>query len=273
MLLSFGKRMLRASLKIIYSNIPYTPFYDKTNVMLGMLEYENKRYASALTFTLVRWMRIGWDSANALDFMFCKGYASLETKIICRRSPFFKALKNMNTPLQPFGYLLLCLFRIYTWELCCRLARFSKIEEHPAYKNLVPYYIIQIYYAQKEYDKLYEMPTCCLPIIPTIKTMPRYTALWAKLLTAKKRIFKAIGYFKSYEKLTPLVLRNDMYLMGLSYYNTGDFANAVLALSKATTEKDETTENAYLHLGKPFIKLNNKTNARLSYEAALEIEL
>src|SRR5699024_2732768 len=44
---------------------------------------------------------------------------------------------------------------------------------------------------------------------------------------------------------------------------------AVLALSKATTEKDEITENAYLHLGNAYIKLNNKTNARLSYEAAL----
>jgi len=61
-----------------------------------------------------------------------------------------------------------------------------------------------------------------------------------------------------------------MYLLGLSYYETGDYANAIKYLSKVTTKPDEITENTYLHLGNSYIKLNEKANARLSYEAALK---
>ena len=75
---------------------PYTPFFDKTIVMLGMLEYENKKYASALTyFGQVNEDRLG--QRERVDFMFCKGYASLETKNYVQALAIFKALKNMNS--------------------------------------------------------------------------------------------------------------------------------------------------------------------------------
>ena len=85
----------------------------------------------------------------------------------------------------------------------------------------------------------------------------------------KRDYIKAVGYLKEYEKISPQVLRNDMYLLGLSYYQTKDYANSVTYLSKTTTIADEMTENAYLHLGNAYVRLNDKTNARLAYEAAL----
>jgi len=247
---------------------PYTPFFDKTNVMLGMLEYENKKYASALTyFGQVNEDRLG--QRERVDFMFCKGYASLETKNYVQALAIFKALKNMNSRYNLSATYYYAYSEYTLGNYAAALPDFLKIEEHPAYKNLVPYYIIQIYYAQKEYDKLYERADKLLANNPDNKNNAEIYRIMGEIAYSKKEYAKAIGYFNNYEKLTPQVLRNDMYLMGLSYYNNGDFSNAVLALSKATTEKDEITENAYLHLGNAYIKLNNKTNARLSYEAAL----
>jgi len=247
---------------------PYTPFFDKTNVMLGMIVYENKKYAEALTyFNNVNEKRLG--QRERIDFLFCKGYASLETKNYQQALVIFKELKGMNTrySLSATYYYAYAEYTLGNYEAA--LPEFLKIEENPEYKNIVPYYIIQIYYAQKQFDKLNERADLLLKNTNTKKNNAEIYRIMGEISYGKNDYVKAISYLKEYEKMSPQVLRNDMYLLGLSYYQTKAYANAVAYLSKVTTDKDEMTENAYLHIGNAYIKLNDKNNARLAYEAAL----
>ena len=247
---------------------PYTPFFDKTNVMLGMIVYENKKYAEALTyFNNVNEKRLG--QRERIDFLFCKGYASLETKNYQQALVIFKEFKGMNTrySLSATYYYAYAEYTLGNYEAA--LPEFLKIEENPEYKNIVPYYIIQIYYAQKQFDKLNERADLLLKNNPTNKNNAEIYRIMGEISYGKNDYAKAISYLKEYEKMSPQVLRNDMYLLGLSYYQTKAYANAVAYLSKVTTDNDEMTENAYLHIGNAYIKLNDKNNARLAYEAAL----
>jgi tetratricopeptide (TPR) repeat protein len=149
------------------------------------------------------------------------------------------------------------------------LPEFLKLEDNPTYKNIVPYYIVQIYYAQKEYDNLTERAENLLKNNPDNKNNAEIYRISGEIAYRKKDYARAVSYLKSYEKLFPQVLRNDMYLLGLSYYQLKDYSNTIQYLSKVTTENDEMTENAYLHLGNSYIKLNDINNARLAYEASL----
>lgn len=247
---------------------PYTPFFDKTNVMLGMLEYESKKYAAALAyFNQVNPKRLG--QRERIDFLFCKGYASLETKNYQQALAIFKELKDMNTRYNLSATYYYAYSEYTLGNYAAALPEFLKIEDNPAYKNIVPYYIIQIYYAQKEFDKMNERADLLLKNNPSNPNNGEIYRIMGEISYSKKDFEKAIIYFKEYEKISTQVLRNDMYLLGLSYYQTNDFASAVSYLSKATTENDEMTENAYLHIGNAYIKLNDKTNARLAYEASL----
>ena len=74
---------------------------------------------------------------------------------------------------------------------------FQTLAEHPAYKNLVPYYIIQIYYAQKEYDKLYERADLLLANNPDNKNNAEIYRIMGEIAYSKKEYAKAIGYFKN----------------------------------------------------------------------------
>lgn len=79
----------------------------------------------------------------------------------------------------------------------------------------------------------------------------------------------AIAYLKRYESLSQQVLRKDLYILGIAHIRTNRFNSAIPYLQRVTTEVDEMTENAYLHLGNAFVKIKDKINARLAFEAAL----
>jgi len=247
---------------------PYTPFSDRTYLMLGMLDYEKKDYTKALTyFNEVKENHL--DKRDKVDFMFCKGYSCLETKNYNQARTIFKELKDMNTKydLSASYYYAYSEYTLGNYPVA--LPEFLKIEDNPAYKNIVPYYIIQIYYAQKEYDKLSDRAETLLKNNPDNKNNAEIYRIMGEIAYRKKDYAKAVSNLKNYERLFPQVLRNDMYLLGLSYFQLKDYANTVLYLSKVTNETDEMTENAYLHLGNSYIKLNDINNARLAYEASL----
>jgi len=247
---------------------PYTPFFDQINDMLGMLEFEKKDYKAALVyFSQVDADHLG--ETETVEFLFSKGYANLQTKNYTVALTSFQNLRAMDT-----RYNLSATYYYAYTQYClgnypAALLEFLKLENNPGYQSIVPYYIVQIYYAQKDYDQLTERTEKILKNNPDNKNNAEIYRIAGEMAYRKRNYDKAIFYLKNYEKLFPQVLRNDMYLLGLSYFQTKDYANAVLYLSKATTEKDEMTENAYLHLGNSYIKLNDITNAKLAYEAAL----
>ena len=257
-----------AQLKSYLEQYPATPFWDETNAMIGTLVFEQKDYVQALTwFNAVDEKHLGTD--ERVDFMFCKGYACVETKNFTMALDLFKELKEMNTRYKVSATYYYAYAQYSLGNYAEALPEFLKLETNPAYKNIVPYYIVQIYYAQKEYDKLNERIESLLKNNPDNKNNAEVYRIAGEIAYRKGDYAKAITYLRNYERLFPQVLRNDMYLLGMSYFETKDYINAAQYLSKTTTEKDEMTENAYLHLGNSYVKLNDMTNARLAYEASL----
>ena len=257
-----------SKLTVYLAQHPYTPFEDMASFMLGMLEFKQKKYANALKyFNAVNEKRLG--KYEKVDFLFSKGFASLQTKNYNEALTIFKQLKEMNTryDLAATYYYAYTQYSLGNYEAA--LPDFLKLESNPAYKKIVPYYILQIYYAQKKYDMMNERADLLLKSNPTNPNNAEIYRIMGEIAYEKKDYAKAISNLKNYEKNAKQVLRNDMYILGLALYQNKDYKGAIQRLQKTTTEKDALTENAYLHLGNANVKLNNKTNARLAYEAAL----
>ena len=255
-------------LKNYLDQYPTTPFRDETNCMIGTLLFEKKDYVNAMiNFNLVKEDHLG--SRVRINYLFNKGYACIETKDFKQAMTIFKELKDMETRYKLSATYYYAYAQYSLGNYTEALTEFLKLEDNPAYKNIVPYYIVQIYYAQKDYDKLSERTEKLLKNNPDNKNNAEIFRIAGEIAYRKGDYAKAITYLRSYEKLFPQVLRNDMYLLGMSYFETKDYLNAVLYLSKTTTEKDEMTENAYLHIGNSYVRLYDQTNARLAYEASL----
>lgn len=257
-----------ARLKEFFYKHPYTPFYDKTNLMLGILEFEQKKYESAISyFNNINYKKLSFRERT--DYLFSKGYACIATERYTEARDIFRELKSMNTRFNLTAIYYYAYSEYALGNYTVALPEFLAIESNPAYSNIVPYYIVHIYYAQKQYDKLYDKANRLLRENPENKNNGEIYRILGRIAYEKKDYAGAVDNFKKSEAILPQVYRSDVYLFGLSYYQLRNYSEAVKYLSRAVTQRDEMSENAYLHLGNAYLKLNDKTNARLSYEAAL----
>ena len=247
---------------------PYSPFSDQVYFMLGVLACEQSKYPRALSY----FKKMDEDNLNQHDLaekQFCEAYALLQTKDYARASSLFHKLKRQNTRYNLAAGYYFSYSEYIQGNFEMALPGFLELEEHAAYKQIVPYYIVQIYYSQSQYDEVNQRAEKLLASEPNNPNNAEIHRIVGEIAYKQGDYRKAIDALKKYENTSPQVLRNDMYLLGLSYYQIQDYSNAILYLSKVTARQDEITENAYLHIGNSYVKQGDKTNARMSYEAAL----
>lgn len=264
-----GHEDAELKLKQYLDTYPYTPFLSQTNFMLGMIYYNKKNFEKAVLY----FEEVDEDllsERERVDFLFHEGYALLETKNYKKALIIFRQLKGMDT-----RYNAAVLFYNAYAEYCLNnydaaLTDFLKIEENDTYKKIVPYYLVQIYYAKNDIPKVKSYAQRVLAENPNNQNNAEIHRILGEIAYSEGDYAQAITQLKKYEQMYPQVFRKDLFLLGLSYFYTKDDKNAIQYLSKVTTQKDEITENAYLHIGRSYINLGDKENARLAYERATE---
>lgn len=248
---------------------PHTPYYDRVRYMLGMLEYEKKHYDKALNqFRVVDDTHL--DKAEQEDFLFCRGYANLETGKNIQALEIFKTLKKMETGNRPKAlyYTGYAEYKLGNYDAA--LPDLLSIETHPDFEDAAPYYIAQIYYAKGNYEETEKRAEKLFQNYPNNPNNGELYRLLGEKAFENSNYEKAVTYLSNYEKISQDILRNDKYYLGVALLKTNRPQDAIKYLADATSEKDELSENAYLQLGNAYVKTGNLTNARLVYESALQ---
>lgn len=250
---------------------PYTQFEDRTYQMLGNLAFEAKKYNLAITnYEKIKTSHLS--KTEKAEVSFNLGYAYIETGEYAKANPLFKSLKGGKSKYEVSATY----YAAYT-DYCLKnydtaLAGFLSIESTPEFASFAPYYIIQIYYMQKEYDKLTPYATKVLELNPTNSNNAEVYRILGQCSYQKNDYIQTIDYMIKYENGSKKVMRNDMYILGISYYKTNNFEHAANYLAKVTTVKDSLSQNAYLHLGSSYVKTNRKNNARMAYASAAAMD-
>lgn len=246
---------------------PYSPYLDKSNYMLGTLYYENKDYPKALTFyRLVDETHLA--NADKVYYLFSRAYANLATGNTTKSLNIFKTLKNMNSPHQAAARYYTGYAEYLLKNYDAALADLLVAEQHPKFQDIAPYYVAQIYYAQKNYPEMEKRATMLFKKYPDNQNNAELYRMIGEKAFSDGNYTKAIENLKKYESLFSQVLRNDLYYLGVSYLKTNQPAEAVKYLAQVTTQADEMSESAYLQLGNAYIALDDKNNARMAYEVA-----
>ena len=266
-----------ASLKEYVQTYPYTPYIDEIHLMEGVLLVEKKKYKQAIKeFEKIKSPNtLSRTSTPMLQFYF--GYALLQTKEYQQAQTRFLSLTKKETLYTPHA-------KYYAgyWSYCMEdfpkaKAQFLAVEHLGSYKQIAPYYIVQIYYAQHAYDEVYTRAKHLLTEYPDSPHNDELHRMLGEIYYQDSAYNEAVQHLSSYRSMRIAnkqePLRNDIYLLGMANYKTGNYTDAILYLKDVKEQQDSISENTYLHLGHSYLRVGDDEKAKLAYAAAMRFNL
>ena len=263
-------------LKQYLKDYPYTPYSDEILLMEGVLQTEKGKYKQAIKlFNQVKSKNLSRQTQPM--WYFYMGYAYIQQQEYDQALPLFLTLTKHQTLYTPHahyyaGYCYYC-----KQDLPHAMAEFLAVESLGGYKQIAPYYIVQIYYAQHEYDQIYDRAEKLLTDFPDNPHNDELHRMLGEIYYQDSAYNEAINHLQTYrtlrleQKQEPL--RNDLYLLGMANYSAGYYANAIDYLKEVKEQQDSISENTYLHLGHSYLRVGDEEKAKLSYAAAMRFKI
>ena len=264
------------SLNKYVQNYPYTPYIDEVLLMEGVLHVEKEKYKQAIkVFDKIQTKHLSRTTEPMLYFYW--GYALLELKEYENALPLFLQLEKKHTLYTTHakyyaGYCYYCM-----QDFPHALAKFMEVENLGSYKQIAPYYITQIQYAQHQYDQVYERAEKLLVDYPDNQHNDELHRMLGEIYYQDSAYNDAIRHLETYCTLQvekqKEPMRNDIYLLGMANYMEKNYPDAINYLKQVKEQRDSISENAYLHLGHSYLRMGDEERAKLSYAAAMRFNL
>lgn len=263
-------------LKQYLKDYPYTPYSDEILLMEGVLQTEKGKYKQAIKlFNQVKSKNLSRQTQPM--WYFYMGYAYIQQQEYDQALPLFLTLTKHQTLYTPHahyyaGYCYYC-----KQDFPHAMAEFLAVESLGGYKQIAPYYIVQIHYAQHEYDQIYDRAEKLLTDFPDNLHNDELHRMLGEIYYQDSAYNEAINHLQTYrtlrleQKQEPL--RNDLYLLGMANYSAGHYANAIDYLKEVKELQDSISESTYLHLGHSYLRVGDEEKAKLSYAAAMRFKI
>lgn len=255
---------------------PYSVYEDELYTMQGVLYTEKEQYKKAISsFGKVKAKNLSRSTEPM--YYFYLGYAHLQMENYDRALSYMLRIKDKHSAyaFQARYYTGYCYYVEKDYQRA--LVEFLALEKLGGYDQVAPYYIVQIYYAQGEYEKVYQRAEELLKKYPENQYNDEMHRMLGEMYYQDSLYTDAVHHLEAYRSLCKEskkeILRNDMYLLGLSYYMTGKHSEAVAQLKSITLTADTISENTCLHLGHAYLRMDDIENAKLSYAAAIRYNI
>jgi len=148
------------------------------------------------------------------------------------------------------------------------LRRFERLKEHPEYREEVAFYTAQATFFDGRLEEAIRLSESFIQRYPQSSHLPELHRVLGNSHYRLGQASRAIPYYEQYIAATSRPLRGDAYFLGLSYFETGKYNEALTLFQQAVGEADALSQNAQLQLGQTNLKLNRKQQAQMAFEAA-----
>ena len=280
-------KSLQKDLKTYLQKYPYTTYEDEIHFMSGVLQAEKAKWKQA-SKELEQVEHTALTRPHQTDYQFYRGYCYLMLQEYSRAVVYFAQLKKTANPYTTKATYYYAYSRYKQQKYDKALPVLLSLEDVSEYQKTVPYYIVQIYYAQQEYTEVRQRAEALLAAQPDNGNNAELHRMLGEMYylkgtknkeqrTKNEDLKKAVEHLQAYEKAVrstdvPLV-RNDLYLLGMAEYQLGAYKEAVGYLKQVKQENDTISESVCLTLGNAYIQLGQPEQAKLSYQAAAAYRL
>lgn len=251
---------------------PYTENAEQIELYLGILDFERGKYKPALKrLEKVKPENLETEENNQL--LFYRGYCYVQQSKYEKASYEFSQLLKQkdNKYTQPahyyYGY---CQF--YQQNYKTALLHLSMVQNDDDFKATTPYLICQCHYYLGDCEKAVAMGEELLKSSPKSKYALSIRHSTASCQFRGKQYQEALENLLEYKKGGKKLQREDLYMIGLCYFNLDNAKGTIDNLTKVTKPNDLLTQNSYFHIAMAYLSLGDKKQARMAFESASRYE-
>lgn len=244
--------------------------------MLNQARFESGRYCyQQRNFTCsIEWFeqtdRILLSDKELAEYLFKLGYSQYRKGDTKRAQMLFAELMDSETDYTAPAIYYHAAIAYENGFYRTALEGFERLKGDETFGSIVPFYITQIYYLDKNYDGILEMA----PALIDQAGKKRETELYRFIGDAyfqKGNYSEAIPYLEKFIRETRLSDRNDKYELAYSYYQTGATDQATKLFNEVVGRSDILTQNAYYMLGSCYLQAGDKKKAQMAFSAAAKM--
>lgn len=232
----------------------------------GLFCYQQRNYSCAIQW-FEKTDRLMLSDKSLPEYLFKLGYSHYMRKNEQRAQMLFAELIDVDTDYTSPALYYYSAIAYENGFYRTALDGFERLKGDETFGSVVPFYIVQIYYMDKNYDGILETG----PSLIDQAGKTRETELYRFIGDAhfqKGNYSEAIPYLEKFIRNTKLSDRNDKYELAYSYYQTGDIENATKLFTQVAGKNDILSQNAYYMLGSCYLKSNDKKRAQMAFSAA-----
>lgn len=238
---------------------------NETYLIIGDKYFRQKQYDLALEFyDKLQTEILDAESRDALAFK--KGYCYLTNKQFDSAQYEFKKVGNSAYKTDATYYKGICAYYLGNKEEA--VAQFEMIENERKYRDLVPFYLAQIYFKDKEYDK-------AIAYAESRKGSSKNATLTNRILgmsyLAKEDYNTALPYLNQYADNADKLTENEFYQIGILNYKLGKIEDAQSYFKELSHQNSELGQLSNFLIGSSSLKNNEKKSAQSAFKKASQL--
>ena len=205
------------------------------------------------------------------EFHFMLGYTNFFKKEFAASKEHFVKIYKLESAYYYQSNYYLGYMAYFDKQYEYALKHFLAVKQSKMYRNVVPYYIAQIYFIQKNYKQVIEYAEEIIED-PNYKYYKETLNILGQSYYQTRKFKQSIPYLVEYIDISDEVLTSDIYNLAYAYYHEEHFPEAIVEFSKLAENADSLGQNANYLLGDCFLKIDDKQGAHAAYYKASKLD-
>lgn len=257
------KTILQPALDFV-DNETFEPYVQKLNFYIAEFYFRDQKFGEAINhYSLSGIDNLSNQEISTLKFH--KGYCHFAQQQFATAKPLFNTVRQLpkddNYIDANYYYGFIC---FYDKQYNEAEKAFSIVEKSDAYKNIVPFYLAEIYYFNGERDKALTYTEQALQNGNQFYT-DELKQLAGHLWFDKKEYTRALPYLEYYVSKNSKVRREDLYQLAFCYYSAKNYTKCIEGFKQLGGKEDSLAQNSMYLLADAYLKTNQKANARNAF--------
>jgi len=251
------------------STHPESPGINEARLSLGDYFYQNKNYRKAVTY---------YESVNRqelkadklAEYFFRLGYSLYIKGDKSRALLMFSEIKDIDTEYTPPAVYYFSQIAYEQKMYQTAMDGFMRLKEDETFGGIVPFYIVQILYLQKDYDGILSIAPDLLNSAGKERAVELYRFIGDAYYN-KENYKEALPYLEKYSTGAKTSAREDKYQLGYCYYKTGEIDKAIKIFLEIGARSDLQSQNIWNLLGDCYLQKGDKKRSQFAFGEASKL--